>query len=93
MSKEETLILKFQRRKPSGPLRCFDAHDEEGQDPPLRKTNESIVFVVTPTYARETQYSDMMQVGQSLMLAKNNVFWVVVEDSLSKTKYFFKFCF
>ena len=42
------------------------------------------IFMITPTYARPTQLSDLTSLCQTVSLLKN-VVWVVVEDSTAPT--------
>ena len=47
-------------------------------------TSSPAIFVVTPTYTRYTQRTDLISVCHTLMLVPN-VVWIVIEDSRSKT--------
>ncbi|CAD5213233.1 unnamed protein product [Bursaphelenchus xylophilus] len=43
-------------------------------------TNECLIIVVTPTYARPTRMPDLTRLAQTLMLVKN-IHWLVIEDA------------
>jgi len=47
-------------------------------------SQEPMIFFITPTYYRYTQYADMTRLAQTLMHDKG-VYWLVVEDAASPT--------
>ncbi|KAI6171826.1 Galactosylgalactosylxylosylprotein 3-beta-glucuronosyltransferase [Aphelenchoides besseyi] len=48
----------------------------------MLKTNESTIFVITPTFPRPERFADMTRLTQTLMHI-SNLFWIVVEDGHS----------